>query len=244
MCPFNKFNIRLTSIWITFFIKYSNRAKYKIQRYFSWSKQNLDSRSCYRKFCRKTTIDVPFETKFWIEKNAQLEKKLWTLYSNPKTKNLIFALENIDKIRELLMGYSYIQSLQVRKVLPNLRTQINQQNLPYDIERLQCIFIESFCISILAVFELSKSLDANFSEVKVFFFKRNSKYASCAKKHLLEKIAQFRFKLLGKCNLKSIKQGCREKKVRFTWFLRKNVCGQPLFRISTITSRVLRCIIT
>jgi hypothetical protein len=113
---------------------------------------------------------VPFETKSWIEKNAQLEKKLWTLYYNPKTKNSIFNIENIKNIRELFIGYNYVQTLQVIKVLPNMRTQIIQQNLPHDMEILQCIFMESFCISILAVFELSESLDTCGSRLFLFFY--------------------------------------------------------------------------
>jgi len=52
-----------------------------------------------RKFCRKTTVNVPSKIKFWIEKNAQLEKELWTLNRNPKIKALIFEIKNINKIK-------------------------------------------------------------------------------------------------------------------------------------------------
>jgi retron-type reverse transcriptase len=55
------------------------------------------------------------------------------------------------------MDYNYTQSLQVIKILSDLKTRIVQQNLPRDIERLQCIFLESFPISILAVYKISKS---------------------------------------------------------------------------------------
>lgn len=149
---------------------------------------------------------------------------MWTLYCNSKTKNLIFDIENVNEIRKLFMGYIYVQSLQVIKVLPNLRIQIVQQNLPYAIERLQCFFVESFCTAILAVFDLSRSLGDNPLETyETFFFKKNSKRAGRVKQNFLEKTTQFRLKLLQKCNLKAVQKGCREKKIRATWFLHKNV---------------------
>jgi hypothetical protein len=86
---------------------------------------------------------------------------MWTLYSDSKTKNLIFDSKNIDRIRRLLVGYNYVQSLQVMAILPNLRTRIVQQNLPHDVEQLQCIFMESFCVAVLAVFDLSDLLEVN-----------------------------------------------------------------------------------
>ena len=227
MCPFNKCSIMIT--WITFFIKYSNRAKYKKKICSFWSSRNFEDRSYSWKFCRKTAVDVPFETESWIEKNTQLEKKLWTLYSNPVTKNLIFDIENVGKIRELWAGYSYVQSLQVIKVLPSLKTQITQQNLPSSIERLQCIFIESFCIAVLAVFELSKAaLD------EVSFFKR-----SC-KQYVLNKTAQFRFQLLQKCNLRVILRDCEAKKIRFKRFPQKNVEVQGSLKVYSFINRVLQ----
>lgn len=159
VCPPNGFNNMKTPARTLSFINYSNRTKYKGKRSFS-SSRDLKNLKFSRKFCRKTTIDVPFEVKSWIEKNSLLEKAMWTLYSNPKTKHLIFDIENINKIRKLLMDYNYVQSLQVIKILPGLKLRIVQQNLPHDIERLQCIFLESFPISILAVYEISKSSGA------------------------------------------------------------------------------------
>lgn len=117
-CPPNGFiNIR-TSARTLFFIDYSNRTKYKEIRGFSSSRESKDLRFS-RKFCRKTTIDVPSEVKSWIEKNSLVEKAMWTLYSNPKTKHLIFDIQHINKIRKLLMDYNYVQSLQVIEFLPD-----------------------------------------------------------------------------------------------------------------------------
>jgi hypothetical protein len=154
--PSNEFNNIKTSAKTVSFIKYSNRAKYKGKRNFS-SSQESKNLKFFRKFCRKITIDVPSKVKSWIEQNSLVEKAMWTLYSNPKTKKLIFDIKNINKIKKLLMDYNYTQSLQVINVLPSLKTRIVQQNLSHDIEKLQCIFLESFPISILAVYEISKS---------------------------------------------------------------------------------------
>jgi len=81
------------------YIFYSNRAKYKGKKYFSSSSRNSKNVIFSRKFCRKTTVNVPSKIKFWIEKNAQLEKELWTLNRNPKIKVLIFEIKNINKIK-------------------------------------------------------------------------------------------------------------------------------------------------
>lgn len=236
MCPFNKSRIMWASAWITFFIKYSNRAKHKEKSYFSWSNQYFDDQGYSKKFCRKTAIDVPFEAGSWIEKNSQFEKKLWTLYCNPKTKNSIFDIANVNKIRKLFTGYSYVQSLQVIKVLPNLRTPITQQNLPYDIEKLQCIFIESFSTAILAVFELSKSLD-------VVFLKKNGKHSCCVKRHIFDKTTQFRLKLLQKCNLKAVEKSFIAKKICYVPFPQKTVEVRKFFGVSALVSKVLQSII-
>jgi len=160
VCPPNGFQNIRTPARTLFFIDYSNRTKYKGIRSFSSSRESKDLRFS-RKFCRKTTVDVPSEVKSWIEKNSLVEKTMWTLYSNPKTKHLIFDIQNINKIRKLLMDYNYVQSLQVIKILPDLKTRIVQQNLPHEIERLQCIFMESFSISVLAVYDISKSSGAS-----------------------------------------------------------------------------------
>jgi hypothetical protein len=136
------------------FINRSNRTKYKRNKRFFSSKSLKDLRSS-RKFCRKTMVNLKSEIKFWVEKNSSFEKKMKTLYINPKTKHLIFEMKNIHQIKKLLIDYNYIQSLQVIKILPSFKTRIVQQNLPHDIERLQCFFMESFLIKILAVYKIS-----------------------------------------------------------------------------------------
>jgi len=79
-----------------------------------------------------------------------------TLYSNLKTKHLVFEMKNIHRIKKLLIEYNFIQSLQVVTTVPNLKTRIFQQNLPHGIEKLQCLFVESFAIKILSVYKISK----------------------------------------------------------------------------------------
>ena len=160
VCPPNGFKNARTPERTLFFINYSNRTKYKGMRSFSSNRDSKDLRFS-RKFCRKTMVNVQSTVKSWIEKNSLAEKAMWTLYSNPKTKHLIFDIQNINKIRKLLMDYNYVQSLQVIKILPDLKIRITQQNLPHEIERLQCIFMESFPISVLAVYDISTSSKAS-----------------------------------------------------------------------------------
>lgn len=128
-CSPNGFENTRTPARTPFFIDYSNRTKYKGIRSSFSSRDSKDLRFS-RKFCRKTMIDVPSEVKSWIEKNSLVEKAMWTLYSKPKTKHIIFDIRNINKIRKLLMDYDYVPSLQVIKILPDLKTRIVQQNLP------------------------------------------------------------------------------------------------------------------
>lgn len=82
---------------------------------------------------------------------------MWALYNNPSTKFNIFNKKNIQQIKKLVIDYNYIQSLLVIKNQQKLKTRIIQQNLPNTIEKLQCLFLESFPISILAVYEISIS---------------------------------------------------------------------------------------
>lgn len=142
----------------------------KEEKNFSFKPRVKDLRFS-SKFCRETTIDVRSEINFWIEQNSQIVKYMWTLYSDPKAKRYIFDISNINKIRKLVTDYNYIQSLLVIENLRRLKTRIIQQNIPDEIERLQCIFLESFPIGILAVYETSKSSGANTSGIDKKFFK-------------------------------------------------------------------------
>ena len=74
MCPFNKSSTTVASTWIRFSMKHSNRAKYKKVVFCLVYYQG-----CFRKFCRKTSIDVPFATKSSIEKMHNLKKIVDTL---------------------------------------------------------------------------------------------------------------------------------------------------------------------
>lgn len=169
VCPSNEF--RRTFVRTLSFINYSDRAKYKGKRSFSSKSRESKDLRFSRKFCRETTIDVRSEINSWIEQNSQIVKFTWTLYNDPKTKYHIFDNNNINKIRKLVTDYNYIQSLLVIENLQKLKTRIVQQNIPHEIEKLQCIFLESFSISILAVYEISKSSGANTPGIDGKYFK-------------------------------------------------------------------------
>ena len=183
VCPSNGFCI--TPVKTLSFINYSDRAKYKGKRSFSSKSRESKDLRFSRKFRRKTTIDVRSDVNSWIEQNSLINKFMWTLYNSPKTKHLIFENSNINEIRKLLTDYNYIQWLLVIENLPKLKTKIVQRNIPHEIEKLQCIFLESFPISILAVYETSKSSGANTPGTDGEFFKT-----------LTDKRNEFRGKLL------------------------------------------------
>jgi len=169
VCPSNRFY--KTSVRTLSFINYSDRAKYKEKRSFSSKSRESKDLRFSRKFCREITIDVRSDINSWIEQNSQMVKYMWTLYNDPKTKHHIFDNSNINRIRKLVTDYNYIQSLLVIENLQKLKTRIVQQNIPHEIERLQCLFLESFPISILAVYEISKSSGANTPGIDGKFFK-------------------------------------------------------------------------
>lgn len=152
-------------------INYSDGAKCKRKKslfYKSWVSKDF---SFSQKFCGETTIDVRSKINSWIKQNSYMIKFILTLYNNSKTKHHIFDISNITKIKKLVIDYNYIQSLLVIENLQKLKTRIIQQNIPHEIERLQCIFLESFSISILAVYKISKSLGANTPGIDGKFFK-------------------------------------------------------------------------
>jgi len=67
---------------------------------------------------------------------------------------------------------------------------VTNKNLPKDLERVQCLFIESFSILIFCVFEIKKSEGNNTSGTDGVFFKSVSEEK---KKRQTELIAKTRF---------------------------------------------------
>jgi hypothetical protein len=80
--------------------------------------------------------------------------------------------------------YKYVQSLQVTEVLSRLKTRIKKNNLPHNIKKLQCVFIESFGASLLAVSKVFNCNRLEISEMngKGFFTLSHQKYPYCVKK--------------------------------------------------------------
>nr|YP_010377420.1 hypothetical protein NDC64_mgp21 [Navicula tsukamotoi]QYB23107.1 hypothetical protein [Navicula tsukamotoi] len=187
MCPINGFFFNKTSEKISFTLNNSNRTKYKeLCRFFSAdSRQSKDLRFS-RKFCGKIKMEkAQSDMSNWIEQNTKLNIDLWAIYNNPQTKEEIFDICNINKLRLLLADYNVIQSQLVKINLTKLKCRIVKNNLPIEIEKLQRIFIESFAISVLAVYEISKSLGANTAGTDGNFFKNlQSQKADFFKKNL------------------------------------------------------------
>ncbi len=163
VCPINGFCFNRASEKISLTLNNSNRTKYKeLCRFFSAdSRQSKDLRFS-RKFCGKIEIErAQFDMNNWIEQNTKLNQDLWAIYNNPQMKEEIFNITNINKLKLLLADYNVIQSQLVKINLTKLKCRIVKNNLPIEIEKLQCVFIESFGISVLAVYEISKSSGSN-----------------------------------------------------------------------------------
>lgn len=251
VCPSN--GLCRASVRTLSFINYSDRAKYKGKRSFSSKSRESKDLRFSRRFCRKTTIDVRSEVNSWIEQNSRIVKSMWTLYNNPETKHLIFENGNINKIRKLLTDYNYIQSLLVIENLSKLKTRIVQRNIPHDIERLQCIFLESFPISVLAVYEISKSSGANTPGVDGKFFKtlndkrnefrekmlKGSRYQKSGKTFKIKKDLPLKSRISDEV-LKHLKVELEEETLKFCFkllqqcnlkTLRKNYKGSSIRRV-------------
>lgn len=119
------------------------------------SPKSRDIFTLKRKFDRKLEQEVRVDK--WLEKNQNLNHKLWSLYSNPETQSEIFHHTTIIEIKLHLEDYYENLTLIVMKHLAKSKERITAQNLPNEISKLQNIFIESFAIAVLAVYEVSKS---------------------------------------------------------------------------------------
>ena len=184
----NIFTKNRTSERVPFTINNSNRVKYKeLCRFFVADSRKSKDLRFSQKFYGKIDLETAqSDVNRWIEQNTNLNNELWALYKNPKTKEEIFNIDNINKLRLLLNDYTVIQSQLVKINVTKLKCRIVKNNLPIEIEKLQCIFIESFSIGVLAVYEISKSSGANtagtdgnhfetLKNLKSIFLKKNLK---------------------------------------------------------------------
>lgn len=244
---------------------------------FSVSSKELVDLRFSRKFCGEVNIDVRSNVKSWVEQNSRIAAYLWALYNNPRTKSLVFDPYNVYKIKRLLMDYNYSQSLLVIESLAKLQTRIVQQNIPYGIKKLQCIFFESFAINILAVYSISrpfvasslgadgklfKTIDNKTSEfqrkrLKGVKFKKFSKIytikkvvfsenvsrdriCKCFKSELTKEALQFCFKLLQRCNLKTLRKNYKGWSIRRVWVPSKAAAECRFFDIYSLRDQVLQ----
>merc|ERR1712076_109951 len=83
-----------------------------------------------RKFCGRVETDkAQSDVNNWIEQNTNLNIDLWALYNNPQTKEEIFNIYNINRLRLLLADYNVIQSQLVKINLIELKCRIVKKNL-------------------------------------------------------------------------------------------------------------------
>lgn len=72
-------------------------------------------------------------------------------YTNPNLQSDIFNKQNLEKIESILEEYNLIVTKLLIINLNRLNKRVIQHNLPHDLQRLQCLLIESFSMAVYAI---------------------------------------------------------------------------------------------
>lgn len=135
-------------------------------------------RDRYQQFERKCAREVIIEDQSinnWIEKIKASDAELMSLYTNPKDNYSIFETERLRKIESIIGEYNLLLTSLSNKNLNLYGTRITH-NVPEDMNKIQCKFIESFSIAIFAVEEIRASLGSNTPGMDSLRFKTKSEF--------------------------------------------------------------------
>lgn len=112
-------------------------------------------------------------------------------YTNPKMRPNIFNKQNLEKIESILEEYNLIVTKLLIINLNRLNERVTQQNLPNDLERLQCLLIESFSIAIYAINDIKSISGNNTAGLDSVRFKSKTDYLNSIQKERLIKTKYF-----------------------------------------------------
>ena len=143
-----------------------------------------------RKCTRKVTVDGR-SVKLLIEKIKNNDTILMSQYTNPKLRPNIFNKQNLEKIDSILEEYNLIVTKLLIINLNRLSERVTQQNLPNDLERLQCLLIESFFIAIYAVNDIKSASGSNTAGSDSVRFKSKAEFLNDIQKERLIKTKYF-----------------------------------------------------
>lgn len=165
-----------------------------IKRFFS-VKANLTNR--YKQFERKSAREVTVNgrsVELLIEKIKNSDAMLMNQYNNPQLRINLFNKQNLLEIDSILKDYNLLVTKLLIINLKNTKlrgTRISQKNLPADLEKLQCLLIESFSIAIYAISDIKSSRGSSTAGIDSVRFKTKAEYLNDIQKERLIKTKYF-----------------------------------------------------
>ena len=162
-----------------------------IYRSFS-VRANLENRYMQfeRKCAREVTVDgrsVELLTKK-IRNNGSF---LMSQQTNPKLQSDIFNKQNLEKIESILEEHNLTVTKLLIINLNRLNKRVVQQNLPNDLQRLQCLLIESFFIAIYAINSIKIASGSDTAGSDSIKFKSKAEFLNDLQKERLIKTKYF-----------------------------------------------------
>jgi retron-type reverse transcriptase len=155
-------------------------------------KANLKNR--YMQFERKCAREVTVDgrsVELLIEKIKNSDAFLMSQYTNPKLQSEIFNKQNLEKIESILEEYNLTVTKLLIINLNHLNKRVIQQNLPNDLQRLQCLLIESFSIAVYAINSIKNASVSNIAGSDSMQFKSKAKFFNNLQKERLIKTKYF-----------------------------------------------------
>ena len=165
-----------------------------VNRFFS-VKANLKDR--YTQFERKSAREVIVNgrsVEFLIEKIKKSDAILMNQYNNPQLRINLFNKQNLLEIDSILNDYNLLVTKLLIINLNNTEPKgdrITQKNLPADLERLQCLLMESFSIAIYAISCIKSSHGSSTAGTDSVRFKTKAEFLKDIQKKRLIKTKYF-----------------------------------------------------
>lgn len=143
-----------------------------------------------QKCAREVTVDGR-SVKLLIEKIKKNDSFLMSQYTNPKLRSDIFNKQNLEKIESILEEYNLTVTKLLIINLNRLNKRVIQQNLPNDLQRLQCLLIESFSTAVYAINSIKTASGSNTAGSDTIRFKSKAEFLNDIQKERLIKTKYF-----------------------------------------------------
>jgi hypothetical protein len=153
---------------------------------------NLKDR--YTQFEQKCTREVAIDgrsVELLIEKIKNNDAILMSQYINPKLRPNLFNKQNLEKIESILEEYNLVATKLLIINLNHLGERVTQRNLPIDLERLQCLIIESFSITIYTINDIKSASGSKTPGLDSVRFKSKAEFLNDIQKKRLVRTKHF-----------------------------------------------------